>query len=74
MYKGQAQKEKHMKNLQQSSQSDTVELIESLSMIDHSMEDIRKGRVQSAKPALKRIADELGLKLDRQPGSENRLE
>ena len=36
-------------------------------MIDRSMEDIREGRTQPAKPALKNIADELGLKLGRNP-------
>lgn len=45
--------------------ADKAELAESLAMIDRSMEDIRAGRTQPAKPALERIADELGLKLDR---------
>ncbi len=45
--------------------ADKAELAESLAMIDRSMEDIRTGRTQPAKPALDRIADELGLKLDR---------
>jgi prevent-host-death family protein len=45
--------------------ADKAELAESLAMIDRSTEDIRAGRTQLAKPALKRIADELGLKLDR---------
>ena len=45
--------------------ADKAELAESLAMIDRSMEDIRTGRTQSAKPTLKRIADELGRELDR---------
>jgi len=45
--------------------ADKAELAESLVMLDHSMEDIREGRTHPAKPALKKIADELGLKLDR---------
>ena len=45
--------------------ADKAELAESLAMIDRSMEDIRTGRTQPAKPALKKIADELRLKLDR---------
>ncbi len=45
--------------------ADKAELAESLAMIDRSMEDIRTGRTQPAKPALEKIADELGLKLDR---------
>ena len=34
-------------------------------MIDRSMDDIQNGRTQPAKPALRKIAQELGLKLDR---------
>ena len=45
--------------------ADKAELAESLAMIDHSMEDIREGRTQPAKKALKKLADELGLKPDR---------
>ncbi len=45
--------------------ADKAELAESLAMIDRSTEDIRHGRTRPAKPALKKIADELGLKLDR---------
>ena len=45
--------------------ADKAELAESLAMIDRSMEDIRTGRTQPAKPALEKIADEFGLKLDR---------
>ena len=44
---------------------DKAELAESLAIIDRSMNDIREGRTQPAKSALKKIADELGLKLDR---------
>ena len=45
--------------------ADKAELAESLAMLDRSVEDIREGRTQPVKPALKRIADELGLKLNR---------
>ncbi len=45
--------------------ADKAELAESLAVIDRSMEDIRNGRTQPAKSALEKIADELGLKLDR---------
>ena len=45
--------------------ADKAELAESLAMIDRSIEDIRAGHTQPAKPALKKIAEELGLKLDR---------
>ena len=41
------------------------ELAESPAMIDGSTEDIRHGRTRPATPALKKIADELGLKLNR---------
>jgi len=40
-------------------------LAESLAMIDRGMEDVAAGRTQQAKTALKKIADELGLTLDR---------
>ena len=45
--------------------ADKAELTESLAMIDRSMEDIAEGRTQAAKLALKKIADDLGLSLDR---------
>ena len=45
--------------------ADKAELAESLARIDRSMEDIREGRTQPAKPALRKIAEELGLKLER---------
>ncbi len=45
--------------------ADKAELAESLAMLDRSMEDIRADRTRLAKPALKKIADELGLNLDR---------
>ena len=45
--------------------ADRAELAESLALIDRSMEDIREGRAQRAKPALKKLAEDLGLKLDR---------
>ena len=45
--------------------ADKAELVESLAMIDRSLDDIRAGRTRPAKPALKKIAEELGLKLDR---------
>jgi len=45
--------------------ADKAELAESLAMIERSMEDIAEGRTQAAKPALKKIADDLGLSLDR---------
>ncbi len=45
--------------------ADKAELIESLIMIDRSLEDIHADHKQSAKPALKKIADDLGLTLDR---------
>ena len=45
--------------------ADKAELTESLAMIDRIMEDISEGRTQAAKPALKKIANELGLSLDR---------
>jgi antitoxin ParD1/3/4 len=36
-----------------------------LAMLRQSMEDIRAGRTHPAKPALQKIADDLGLNLDR---------
>ena len=45
--------------------ADKAELVESLLMLDRSTADIQAGRTESAKEALKRIADELGLTLDR---------
>ena len=36
-----------------------------LAMLKQSMEDIREGRTHPAKPALQKIADDLGLNLDR---------
>ena len=45
--------------------ADKAELVESLAMIDRSMEDVAESRTEAAKPALRRIADELGLSLDR---------
>jgi len=45
--------------------ADKAELAESLAMIDCGVEDIAEGRTQAAKPALKKIADDLGLSLDR---------
>lgn len=45
--------------------ADKAELAESLALLDRSMENIKDGRTQAAKPALKRIANELGLNLER---------
>ncbi|MEE9394317.1 MAG: type II toxin-antitoxin system prevent-host-death family antitoxin [Planctomycetota bacterium] len=45
--------------------ADKAELIESLAMIDGSMEEMHAGKGQPIKEALQEIADELGLKLDR---------
>ncbi len=45
--------------------ADKAELAESLAMIDQSAEDIRDGRTEPAKRALRRIAAELGLNVDR---------
>ncbi len=44
---------------------DQADLAKSLSLLDRSMEDIRAGRTRPAKTALREIANELGLKLDR---------
>lgn len=40
-------------------------LMDSLAMIDRSMEDIKAGRTYDAKQAIREIAVELGLKLNR---------
>ena len=45
--------------------AEKAELAESLALIDRGMEDVAEARTQAAKPALKKIADELGLTLDR---------
>ena len=45
--------------------ADKAELVESLVQVDCSLEDIRDGRTVQAKPALRKLATELGLKLDR---------
>lgn len=45
--------------------SDKAELAESLALLERSVEDIERGRTQLAKPALNRIANELGLNLER---------
>ncbi len=45
--------------------ADKAELAESLTQLENSSEDIAKGRTQVAKSALGKIADELGLSLDR---------
>ena len=45
--------------------ADTAELAQSLALLDRSVEDMRSGRTQPAKKALKQIADDLGLHLDR---------
>jgi prevent-host-death family protein len=45
--------------------ADKAELAESLAMIDRSSEDIAAGRTRPAKAALKKIADGLGLRLER---------
>ena len=44
---------------------DQAELAKSLALIDRSMEDIKAGRTQPAKTALRQIARKLGLKLNR---------
>jgi prevent-host-death family protein len=44
---------------------DQVELAKSLALVDRSMEDIKAGRTQPAKTALRQIAHKLGLKLNR---------
>ena len=45
--------------------ADKAELSESLAIIDRSMEDVAEGRTQPVKAALRKIADDLGLQLDR---------
>lgn len=45
--------------------ADKAELAESLALLERSMEDVKEGRTQPAKPALKRIANELGVILER---------
>lgn len=45
--------------------ADKAELLQSLALIDRSKEDIAAGRTQPAKPALTKLASELGLKIDR---------
>jgi prevent-host-death family protein len=45
--------------------AEKAELAESLATIDRSRDDIAERRTQAAKPALRRIADELGLSLER---------
>jgi prevent-host-death family protein len=44
---------------------DQVELAKSLADIDRSMEDVKAGRGQPLKQAIREIAEELGLKLNR---------
>lgn len=44
---------------------DKAELLDSLARLDSSMNDVHQGRTQETKRALEKIADELGLKLDR---------
>lgn len=45
--------------------ADKAELAESLALLERSMEDVKEGRTRPAKPAVKRIASELGLHLER---------
>ncbi len=45
--------------------AEKAELADSLVMIDRSVADVREDRTQPAKPALRNIAREPGLKLDR---------
>jgi prevent-host-death family protein len=45
--------------------ADKAELAESLGKVERAMDDVRAARTRPLKPALKRIADQLGLKLDR---------
>lgn len=44
---------------------DKVELLDSLARLDASMNDVHQGRTQEAKQALDKVANELGLRLDR---------
>jgi prevent-host-death family protein len=45
--------------------ADKAELLESLARIEQSMDDVREGRTQPAREALRRVAEELGLGIDR---------
>ncbi len=45
--------------------ADKAELAESLAMIERSAEDVKRGRSRATKSALRRIAADLGLKIDR---------
>ena len=45
--------------------AEKAELAESLALLERSKEDIAAGRTQAARQALKKIASELGLSLDR---------
>ena len=45
--------------------AERAELAESLVTVDRSTDDVRQGRTRATKPALQRIAADLGLKLDR---------
>lgn len=45
--------------------AEKAELVESLRMLDRSMEDIREGRTHPAKAALEKVAEKYGLKLER---------
>jgi PHD/YefM family antitoxin component YafN of YafNO toxin-antitoxin module len=44
---------------------DRVELAKSLSLLDRSMEDVKAGRTKPTKAAIREIADQLKLKLNR---------
>jgi PHD/YefM family antitoxin component YafN of YafNO toxin-antitoxin module len=44
---------------------DQAELTRSLELLDRSMDDIKHGRTRPAKAALRQVANELRLKLDR---------
>jgi hypothetical protein len=45
--------------------AEKAELAESLSLLDRSMEDVAAARTMPAKEALRKIADELGLRIER---------
>lgn len=45
--------------------TEQAELAKSLALLDRSMEDIKAGRTRPVKAALREIADELNVKLDR---------
>ncbi len=45
--------------------ADKAELLEALAQVDRSSVDIREGRTTPAKPALDKLAGELGITLDR---------